>query len=839
MSIHVSNVISFVALLFYSGLLVIVVRRSNIDRSRLFFALYLLAMVVWSLSSFMIFSEFKIMDTLFWNRALVVGSMAMPACFLLFVVAFLKRRQRYWIIFSLGAYLAEQALNLSGQVITSAYVDKGALINEYGPGLAFVSTMWVIFLGSSTFLLVRSYRKSTDTTFSNRLLYLLLVVIITFTANLTNLTDLKSFPTDVGANILSAMLITFAIFRHRLLDISSVVRKGMLYSIPTVLIGASYYLIIQAVLQLFPFPNQIDIFFLSLTAAILTAIVMQPLRDKAQYLIDRLFFREKYDASLMLQRISHTATYELDLETLARTIIKEIAETLHIRRAALLIKLQEGGAYQLIAQKGYDEIANIRWAYNHPIALYLENHQEPLTREKLQKNTELEQFSDEEQKALEQLKAEMYIPLKAEGELVGVFILARKMSDDNFTDEDQLTLITLANQTAIAIEKARLFSAEQSRREELDVLYDLTRQLVVTNEVDAVIQSTTRHVVVSAHVTFARILTPDTNGGFYCRAAFPIRAIHYDLGAERFEPPSALPFYKLAMKATEPVFLNRGDPSVADDARRALMLDLANTLCMVPLRVGDQLLGLLILGERREANREPFDTEKMRLITAIADQAANALHRASLHEQMENTFVETVLALANAMDARDTYTSNHSQRISAMAEAVCREVNCTEDEIWAVHWAALLHDIGKIGVPDEILRRNGPLTPEEWIIMKRHPEIGARIVAPVKKLANVAPLIQAHHEWYNGNGYPKGIKGNEIPLGARILTIVDAYGAMTDDRVYRKPRKHSEAIAELRRQKGVQFDPELVEIFIRVLEREPPTRPVANLQVGQSLEGPT
>jgi HD-GYP domain-containing protein (c-di-GMP phosphodiesterase class II) len=137
-----------------------------------------------------------------------------------------------------------------------------------------------------------------------------------------------------------------------------------------------------------------------------------------------------------------------------------------------------------------------------------------------------------------------------------------------------------------------------------------------------------------------------------------------------------------------------------------------------------------------------------------------------------------------------------------------------------VEWAARLHDIGKIGVPDKILRKNGPLTAEEWESMRKHPEIGSRIVEPIKKLANVAPLIKAHHEWYDGTGYPLGLKGKDIPLGARILSIADAYGAMLDNRIYHRPRTQIDAIFELRNKKGTQFDPELVEVFIRIVENE-------------------
>jgi putative nucleotidyltransferase with HDIG domain len=820
MDISASTLVSTVALVLYSVLLIIILRQNIYNWVRFYFSLYLISMIVWSLAAFMIFSSIPIMDALFWNRVLLIGSMGMPVTFFGFVVSFLHKNRLGWMLSGLVAYIIAQVLNVQGLVVTSAYEEGGYLVNNYGPGLTYVSTLWAFFIGFSAYELIKEYRQSRDALYRNRLRYLLLVIIVIFAGNLTNLTDFKSLPTDVGANIISALLITIAILRHHLLDISLVMRKGVLYTIPTVFIGATYFLVLQGVLQLLPKMNNLGLFLISLVAAILTAMIVQPLLNKLQTWIDRIFFREKFDASLMLERISHTVAHVLDLESITQLILDEISNTLHIGTAAFLIKNQDSGDYVLTAQKGFPEGINFRFKLGHAIIRLMSSVEKPLTRQQILVQLRQKKVDNDVLNEIKIIAGELYVPLQVKGDLVGILVLGLKLSELTYTEDDQLTIMTLANQTAVAVENARLFSAEQSRREELDALYELTRQLVVTNDVADVIQNTTRHVVVNAHVTFARILTPDGAGGFYCPAAYPIRSIEYDLGIMRFEPIAALPFYLQALQQHEPLFLQREDARLNPAARSALMLDLAHTIYISPLKVGGEVLGLLVLGERRESNREPFDSNKLRMVSAIADQAANALQRANMHEQMETTFLETVLALANAMDARDTDTQNHSRVLRELAGVLAEEIGCSEEEIWAVRWAALLHDIGKIGVPDEILKKEGALDPHEWAQMKQHPEIGARIVAPVKKLENVAPLIQAHHEYYNGTGYPQGLKGEQIPLGARILTIVDAFSAMTDPkRLYYTARTREDAVRELRSRKGIQFDPALVEVFVDLMER--------------------
>ena len=192
-------------------------------------------------------------------------------------------------------------------------------------------------------------------------------------------------------------------------------------------------------------------------------------------------------------------------------------------------------------------------------------------------------------------------------------------------------------------------------------------------------------------------------------------------------------------------------------------------------------------------------------------------------------FEQTIEALSKAVDARDPYTRNHSSRVSHISEAMCRVMKIAENDIERIKWAGLLHDIGKIGIRDNILLKEGPLDKHERILMNQHPTIGAEIVAPASQLSSEAPLIKSHHEWFNGSGYPDGIEALDIPLGARVLTIADAYEAMTSSRPYRKtPLTHEQAVDQLEKFAGIQFDPTIVPILVHldrgILDR-PPDRP--------------
>ncbi len=389
-------------------------------------------------------------------------------------------------------------------------------------------------------------------------------------------------------------------------------------------------------------------------------------------------------------------------------------------------------------------------------------------------------------------------------------------------DPSQLQLLgQIANSLALAVERSRLFDAMKHRAEELSALAELSTELRAVQSMDEMIPIFAQKAMEIVDGIAVAIFLVEPSG----ESLLAPRWYRYDMEPVVSEdlPPLR---HRMGEGITGRVALS-GEVYITADLQKdplarilpgeAAAIEDVTSLISLPLRTQKRVVGVMHvgLGEQRA-----FTNEEVDLLTAIAEMAGNALHRARAHEELEENYLQTVLALANAMDARDAYTGDHSQRLATWAQAVARALACSEEEVQRVYWGALLHDIGKIGVPDEILRKAGPLTDEEWELMKRHPELGAEIVAPVENLVDVAPIIRSHQEKYDGSGYPDGLRGEEIPLGARILAVVDAYGAMTDERVYRKARSPEDAVAELRRCAGTHFDPEIVEVFLDVLESD-------------------
>jgi HD-GYP domain-containing protein (c-di-GMP phosphodiesterase class II) len=645
MHFNVSTLITIFATILYGVIFTLVMLSKPRTRLKEIFILYLLAMSIWSVSAFLVLSGFA--TVLPWFKVMTTSPLTMMLAMFFFVQKMFGFRRKWAPLAIVYGILVVFITLFTNVMVQYASLDQaGDLTYELGAYFPLVAAPGFSLILVCLYDLIRGYYKTYDAQQRDRIRYLTIGFSITVLAALTNFTPLGKYPIDIAANGVTALLIAYAILRLQLLDIRVVIRLGILYSITTAIFSAIYFLSISLVLNAFQLLSGKTVFMVSILVGVLSAILLSPLRNLAQSWIDRIFYRDKYNAELMLQRLSRTTTSFLDIEKITHLILSEVSNTLHIEHGAILIKAAEKGDFQVIAEDGEKKHFQSGFRADHPIVTWMMRQNQPLLNRDLSMFPIFKSIWREENEELEKFNPEIFLPLISKGELIGILALGKKLSSQPYTQDEQLIFSTLANQTAVAIENARLY------------------------------------------------------------------------------------------------------------------------------------------------------------------------------DELKESFVQSVTALANAIDIRDTYTNTHSQQIADWAAKTARQLGCTSEEINDIYLGGLLHDIGKIGIPDTILQKPTKLNKEEWIVVQTHPTLGAELISPIKKLATVSPMIENSHERYDGLGYPHGKKGLEIPLGARIISVVDSYSAMLDKRPYKEPYSKDRIIDELKQNSGKMYDPIVVEGFLKIIQTE-------------------
>lgn len=232
-----------------------------------------------------------------------------------------------------------------------------------------------------------------------------------------------------------------------------------------------------------------------------------------------------------------------------------------------------------------------------------------------------------------------------------------------------------------------------------------------------------------------------------------------------------------------------------------------------PILVKGQTKGLVLTGPK--INAVEYTSYDFDMMMFIANSAGIGMENARLIKQLQLTYVTTLNSLISVIEAKDPYTKGHTERVAAYSVAIANKLRLTEDQCRRITFGALLHDIGKVGVLENVLHKEGKLDAKEWELLKSHPEVGAHIVEKMEFLTDTAEIVKYHHESWNGRGYPDGLTGDDIPLGARIVTVADSFDAMTTNRTYRSALSSEQAIQRLEAGAGTQFDPKIIKVFVR------------------------
>ncbi|HET6174674.1 MAG TPA: HD domain-containing phosphohydrolase [Gaiellales bacterium] len=502
--------------------------------------------------------------------------------------------------------------------------------------------------------------------------------------------------------------------------------------------------------------------------------------------------RRSFEQMRHLQTLSRTLSAAQRPADVARSLLRVLRETLPHDRAAVWARAGDDVGEAPIASSGTRKRRSL--AELRPFALEaMQGGQAQLV------DTEGATF--------------LAAPLVGEHATVGALVLAGD-SEGRFDRDDVRMLEVMAHVAGLAFQNAILHEQAAEERARTQVLLDLARELAHSATPDTIGEALTRAVVERVACDRCSLWLYENGDSVRCGSA---GSADGEAVVERYERDRSLASeLRLASGKTVVSSANeRGLPPGSQYPAAALTAE-------VPVQLHGALVGTLSLLRLAGA---PFAAPELALLEGMALQAALALDGQRIASELEASFLATIDALVRALEAQDMYTSGHALSIADLARRVGRVLGLDATALRDVEHAAVLHDIGKIGIPSELLRKRGPLSSGEREHMRAHPEIGARILEPVERLRQLAPLVRFSHECWDGSGYPDGLAREQIPLGARIIAVCDAFDAMGSDRPYRGGRSTADALVELRKHSGTQFDPAVVEAFEQaVRDHRAPTR---------------
>jgi len=514
-----------------------------------------------------------------------------------------------------------------------------------------------------------------------------------------------------------------------------------------------------------------------------------------------------------LHEIVSTLTSTHNLEDLLDVTLKQSLRTSGAQSGSIQLYDKENGDLVIVKEHGVEvskrrsplsdmnEWVISKWVFKSgtPVLIGGDQREAPLT--------ELELKRDNVGSAIS-------VPLKKADEVIGVLNLNRDKGMEPFSAIDLNVVGVLAFQAGVAINNANLYTSINQKLYELSFIGTYSETLMGLVDKTAIIKCLFDTIQKNFTIDFVGFLMPQKRNYEF---------LHWSRGKLKDEfvretcarvvvEYNRLKNYNIALKKVTNKYLDL-KCSFEEEVSYPFAFE-----HIMQMSWEDMNFGCIVFGAGRELSNP---NEKITLLSSLASQTRIALTNSKLYTDMKENYIRTIKALAIAVDAKDRYTHGHSENVQQYAEEIALEMNVDEKLTGVVKDAALLHDIGKIGIPGHILNKPGPLTHEEFNgIMKDHSTLGANIVRDVPFLKELHKLILHHHEHYDGGGYPLGLAGDEIPMGARIIHLADAFEAMTSTRPYRSSLGKDEAIRRLLKDRGKQFDPEVVDAFMRIVERK-------------------
>jgi diguanylate cyclase (GGDEF)-like protein/putative nucleotidyltransferase with HDIG domain len=787
------------------------------------FSFILFMLALYGLFTFFMRNSPDVEHALIWDRVVSTFGTGM---FVLYYHFSLKLTDtKHWkisLMLSYVLWIIGTAISPTGLIIKDMTIKSYGYAPIVGPGV-YIMYPFVFVLGISFYHLFKSARQSRDYEEKNRLQWVAAAMSFSLLG-----VALEAFPAIVPTALLGhlffCLLAGIAILKYHLFDIRIIARKGLTYLLISALVAIPYVSIITIATWALG-GKQVPL-WVSLTLLVTLAFTAHPLWQWGQRLVDKLFYGKRYSSLNALERFSRECTGIIDLNSLSNHLISLTLPAMGASSAHLLMPRGNDMNFSLPESSAIEKNTDMYLDQNSILVRWLEKHDSPLRRSDIDYNSTLEAVTSKERALLNMINADLLVPFKYRDRLNGILTLSPKLSTEEYTKDDFDTLMVLARQASTAIENARLYAQSQEMaikdgitgfynhsffqertREEVEQAktFKIPLSLVMINiDLFHIYNEIHGHAegdkALADMAKVIRSISRETD------LLFRYSGDEFAMLAPRTESSEASALAEKMRKAIE----SHHFPGLISGKG---VLTISIGISCYPEHVADAetlaFCAELALLESKRKGRNAVS-----VYTPVASTVTSA---AVISKASQLSYVSTILTLAAALDAKDPYTYGHSQKVAKYAVLLGEAIGIEPERLSALKTAALLHDIGKIGVPDHLLLKPQRFNDEERKEIQKHSTLAASILKHIPSLSNLLPHIVHHHERFDGTGYPDGIKGEDISIEARILAIADSYDAMTSLRPYRPALKTQDAIAEIRQCAGTQFDPNLVKVFCEVL----------------------
>jgi len=710
-----------------------------------------------------------------------------------------------------------QGLNLlNNQTITVYY---GYVLNS----LVFVSDL---FLLSLVFFVISFLRKATEPEERNRTIYLLVGLCFMAVTGIFKyiMQDLYYVFAAVGCTG-NAVIITYTLIRYRLLDIQVIMKKWIVYTGVTVCVTLAYLALLLGLSNLLRLlPPHLGI-PATVAMVVLFGYLFNWVKSALDKAADKLFYGSRYAHRQMLLNFASKTGHLINIKEIANALILPLVKTVRANQVGLLLPSNNNYTSKFVARlNDREEIIPIIIRQNSPLTHWLAEKESPLLMAGIYSDPRFSDFLHNDKESLSKAAVEVLCPIISKNRLIGILALSDKEAGGHYSREEIDLIAMLAKESAVAIENAQIYTTAEikANTDELTGLYNHRYlQESLNKEIQECSISGEDFSLLFIDLDFFK-----TYNDIYGHV----------LGDEILRDVAKI--IKSSIRDTDiggryggdefaAILRNtsiEGAKAAAERIRSRMETCMSEKGFLVTCSIGiagwriDGVVRGTIIQAADKAVYAAKQAGRNRVCMASEIDTIEDIHPPTTENLDDNSAVESIVfALASTVDARDHYTFGHSKAVSKYATELATAFGYSKEEIRKIRSSALLHDIGKLNLPDSILSKSGPLTDSDWEQIKKHPESALSILKYVVGLRDCVDAVLYHHERWDGKGYPRGLKEKDIPLDARIMAIADAYDAMTSERVYKTGKMmEQEAIEELKKCAGSQFDPELIEVFVRL-----------------------